>query len=105
MAAVWLGKSPLAELESDFASDWIFCSDDFSSLALETFRSPVTEFLRLVCAEQYAGLLLPHAANASAPTTASTTADLRMLRRSQLPGSRGKEARPHSAGGPAPPGR
>lgn len=61
MALVWLGKWPLAELESVAASLSILLSCDFRPLTpLLAFRlvSPLMDFCKLVRSAQYAGLLL-----------------------------------------------
>ena len=74
-ALVWLGKSLLAALTSDVASLWIVVSCDFRPLIplLEvTLGRFLTEFLRLVRSEQYAGLLLPQPAGATSATAATT---------------------------------
>ena len=55
MALVWLGKSPLASLTTVLASVWIFLTCDCRPLIpLLEFKlvSPLTEFSRLVRAEQ-----------------------------------------------------
>ena len=65
-ALVWVGKSLLAALTSDVASLWIVVSCDVRPLIplLEvTLGRFLTELLRLVRSEQYAGLLLPQPAS------------------------------------------
>ena len=68
-ALVSLGKSPLAELTSDVASLLIVVICDFRPLRplLEvTLGRSFIEFSRSVRSEQYAGLLLPQPASATA---------------------------------------
>jgi hypothetical protein len=66
MAAVSFGKSPLAEFTSEVASVWILCTWACKPLTpplTERLVSPLTEFVRLLRAVQYAGLLEPQPLN------------------------------------------
>jgi len=77
-ALVWVGKSLLASLTAVVASLWIVVSCDLRALIplLETELGRfLTEFSRLVRAEQYDGLLLlPQPASVMSKRTATITA-------------------------------